>query len=294
MKGQVVNVMSYGAFVKLEPGIEGLVHISEMSWTKCINHPNELVQIGDEIDVVILGVDKAGQQLSLGMKQAQENPWTKVADRYPVDTIVKGEVRNLTNYGAFIELEEGIDGLLQRHNVVDLKNSYPSESPVERRGSAVQGVVDRSRTPPHCLGSEAIERRSLGDDIPSKYQPGQVVHGKVTKITNFLGVHRLAGRPGRVAPYFRIGRPQGGKPLEDIVKVNDDIEVKILRVDVEERKIGLSAQASGMGRGRRRFNSRGSQCPRCQKDSEGKEGSQGELKGGLGKAPDRLIAPTAE
>ena len=127
-KGSVVNVMSYGAFVKLEPGIEGLVHISEMSWTRRVNHPSELVNIDDEISVVILGVDKDGQQLSLGMKQTQENPWTRVADKYPVDAIVEGKVRNLTNYGAFVELEEGIDGLLarQRH-VVD-----PQDQPSQR------------------------------------------------------------------------------------------------------------------------------------------------------------------
>ena len=112
MEGDVVNVMRYGAFVKLEAGIEGLVHISEMSWTKRINHPNEMVQIGDEIDVVILAIDKGGQQLSLGMKQTQANPWEEVEESYPIDSVVKGRVRNLTNYGAFIELEEGIDGLL--------------------------------------------------------------------------------------------------------------------------------------------------------------------------------------
>ncbi|NKB41583.1 MAG: 30S ribosomal protein S1, partial [Ilumatobacter sp.] len=127
-KGEVVNVMSYGAFVKLEPGIEGLVHISEMSWTKRVNHPSELVNIGDEIDVKILGVDPEGQQLSLGMKQTQKNPWDEVIDRYPEGQDVTGKVRNLTNYGAFIELEEGIDGLL---HVSDMswtrKIGHPSE-----------------------------------------------------------------------------------------------------------------------------------------------------------------------
>ncbi len=111
-KGEVVNVMSYGAFVKLEPGIEGLVHISEMSWVKRVNHPSELVQVGDEINVYVLGIDKQGEQMSLGMKQTQKNPWDKVQDKYSIDTMVSGKVRNLTNYGAFIELEEGIDGLL--------------------------------------------------------------------------------------------------------------------------------------------------------------------------------------
>lgn len=128
VKGTVVNVMSYGAFVKLEEGIEGLVHISEMSWTKRVSHPSELVQIGDEIEVVVLGVDKKKQEISLGMRQTQENPWTLVAGRYPEGSIVKGRVRNLTNYGAFVELEEGIDGLL---HVSDMswtrKIGHPSE-----------------------------------------------------------------------------------------------------------------------------------------------------------------------
>ncbi len=110
--GEVVNVMSYGAFVKLEPGIEGLVHISEMSWTKRINHPSELVSIGDMIEVQVLNINKDKQEISLGLKQVQSNPWDKVAQRYPPGTPVEGVVRNLTNYGAFIEIEEGIDGLL--------------------------------------------------------------------------------------------------------------------------------------------------------------------------------------
>src|SRR5207302_10383598 len=109
--GEVVNVMSYGAFVKLEPGIEGLVHISEMSWTKRINHPSELLAIGDQIEVQVLNSNKDKQEISLGMKQVQPNPWDKVAEKYPPGTIVEGVVRNLTNYGAFIEIEEGIDGL---------------------------------------------------------------------------------------------------------------------------------------------------------------------------------------
>jgi len=108
--GEVVNVMSYGAFVKLEPGVEGLVHISEMSWTQRINHPNELVQTGDQIEVQVLNVNKEKQEISLGMKQVQPNPWDKVAERYPPNTVISGVVRNLTNYGAFIEIEDGREG----------------------------------------------------------------------------------------------------------------------------------------------------------------------------------------
>ena len=110
--GEVVNVMTYGAFVKLEDGIEGLVHISEMSWTKRVNHPSELVSIGDEAEVVVLGINEDKQEISLGMKQTQSNPWENVLDKYPEGAKVKGVVRNLTNYGAFVELEEGVDGLL--------------------------------------------------------------------------------------------------------------------------------------------------------------------------------------
>src|SRR5262249_12841806 len=110
--GEVVNIMSYGVFVKLEPGIEGLVHISEMSWTKRINHPSEVVAAGEQIEVQVLSINREKQEVSLGMKQAQPDPWTQVAERYPPNTVVTGTVRNLTNYGAFIEIEEGIDGLL--------------------------------------------------------------------------------------------------------------------------------------------------------------------------------------
>ena len=240
VRGSVVNVMSYGAFVKLEPGIEGLVHISEMSWTKRVNHPNELVHIGDEIDVVILGVDKAGQQLSLGMKQAQENPWNRVAERYPVDSIVKGKVRNLTNYGAFVELEEGIDGLL---HVSDMswtrKISHPNE--MLEKGHEIQCKVlsidqERRRI---ALGLKQLSEDPWLHDIPDKYQPGQVVQGKVTKITNF-GV--FVGLQDGLEGLLHISELADHKVdnPEEIVKVGDEIEVKILRVDTDERKIGLS------------------------------------------------------
>jgi small subunit ribosomal protein S1 len=240
VKGSVVNVMSYGAFVKLEPGIEGLVHISEMSWTRRVNHPSELVNIGDEISVVILGVDKEGQQLSLGMKQAQENPWTRVAEKYPVDAIVEGKVRNLTNYGAFIELEEGIDGLL---HVSDMswtrKISHPSE--MLEKGQAVRCKIlsvdqERRRI---ALGLKQLDEDPWAANIPGKYQPGQVVNGTVTKITNF-GV--FVGLEDGLEGLLHISELADHKVEnpEDVVKVGDAIEVKILRVDSDERKIGLS------------------------------------------------------
>ncbi|MBC8352006.1 MAG: 30S ribosomal protein S1 [Planctomycetes bacterium] len=238
--GTVVNVMSYGAFVKLEPGIEGLVHISEMSWTKRINHPNELLQIGDEIEVVILSIDKAGQQLSLGMKQTQDNPWDNITDRFPIDGTVNGKVRNLTNYGAFIELEEGIDGLL---HVSDMswtrKISHPNE--MLEKGQEVSCKIlsvdqDRRRI---ALGLKQLDDDPWAQDIPGKYQPGQVVKGAVTKITNF-GV--FVGLEDGLEGLLHISELADHKVEnpEDVVKVGEEIEVKILRVDIDERKIGLS------------------------------------------------------
>jgi small subunit ribosomal protein S1 len=240
VRGVVVNVMSYGAFVKLEEGIEGLVHISEMSWTKRISHPNELVHIDDEIDVVVLNIDKNKQEISLGMKQTQANPWDKVAERYPPGTLVKGTVRNLTNYGAFIEIEEGIDGLL---HVSDMswtrKISHPSEV-VEKAQTVECKVlsVDQQRRR-IALGLKQLEEDPWATDIPSKYQPGQLVTGTVTKITNF-GV--FVGLENGLEGLLHISELADHKVenAEELVKVGDQIEVKVLRVDAGERKIGLS------------------------------------------------------
>ncbi|MCH2398709.1 MAG: 30S ribosomal protein S1, partial [Pirellulales bacterium] len=239
-RGVVVNVMSYGAFVKLEPGIEGLVHISEMSWTRRVNHPSELVEIDDEIDVVILSVDQEGQQLSLGMKQTTENPWDKVAERYPADAIVEGKVRNLTNYGAFVELEEGIDGLL---HVSDMswtrKISHPNEMlEKDQQLNCKVLSVDRERRR-IALGLKQLDDDPWSHDIPNKYQPGQIVNGAVTKITNFgVFVGLEDGLEGLLhiseLADFKVEDP------EEVVNVGDAIEVKVLRVDTEDRKIGLS------------------------------------------------------
>lgn len=240
VKGEVVNVMSYGAFVKLEQGIEGLVHISEMSWTKRINHPSELVQIGDEIQVVVLGINKEKQEISLGMKQTQANPWDKVADRYPPGTTITGTVRNLTNYGAFIEIEEGIDGLL---HVSDMswtrKISHPNE--VVEKGQQIECKVlqvdqERRRI---ALGLKQLQEDPWATDIPLKYQPGQVVKGTVTKLTNF-GV--FVGLENGLEGLLHISELADHKveSPEEVVKVGDEIEVKVLRVDTDERKIGLS------------------------------------------------------
>ena len=245
-KGEVVNVMTYGAFVKLEPGIEGLVHISEMSWTRRINHPNELVNIGEAIEVQVLNINKEKQEISLGMKQVQPNPWDKVAERYPTNTIVTGTVRNLTNYGAFIEIEEGIDGLLHVSDMSWVKKvAHPSE--VVQKGDKVTCIVlnvdqERKRI---ALGLKQMNNDPWEGDIPGRYKPNEVKKGKVTKLTNFgVFVELETGLEG-LLHISELAEHKVETP-EDVVKVGDEIEVKILRVDVAERKIGLSRKRIGM------------------------------------------------
>ena len=285
--GEVVNVMSYGAFVKLEPGIEGLVHISEMSWTRRINHPSEMVQIGDKINVRILGVDPQGQQLSLGIKQTQSNPWDDILQRYPENSEVAGKVRNLTNYGAFIELEEGIDGLL---HVSDMswtrKISHPSE--VLQKGQQIKCrvlSVDQNRRR-IALGMKQLDDDPWNTSIPEKYKPGQLVRGKVTKITNF-GV--FVGLEDNLEGLLHISELSDNKVEnpEDVVKVGDEIDVKVLRVDSDERKIGLS---------RRRVDWTDEQirneAEKEQQQQQVKEEKKSELKGGLGS--EGPLFPTGE
>jgi len=283
VRGTVVNVMSYGAFVKLEEGIEGLVHISEMSWTKRISHPSELVQTDDEIDVVVLKIDKEKHEISLGMKQTQENPWDRVADRYPPGSIVKGTVRNLTNYGAFIEIEEGIDGLLHVSDISwTRKISHPNE--VIEKGQEIECRVlsvdqDRRRI---ALGLKQLAEDPWAKDIPSKYQPGQIVSGPVTKITNF-GV--FVGLEDGLEGLLHISELADHKVEnpEEVVKVGETIEVKVLRVDPEERKIGLS---------RKRVEwAEAAEAEGGKSETTSSPGSTVELKGGVGSSSGPLIRP---
>ena len=244
IRGEVVNVMSYGAFVKLEDGIEGLVHISEMSWTKRVNHPTELVNPGEEVDVVVLGINKEKQEISLGMKQAQSNPWDEVAAKYPPGATVSGTVRNLTNYGAFIELEEGVDGLL---HVSDMswtrKISHANE--LLKKGDPISCQVisvdqERKRI---ALGLKQLAGDPWETTIPEKYQPGSQVIGKVTKITNFGVFVELEPELEGLLHVSELSDQKVENP-ETFVKVGQDLDVRILRIDSNDRKIGLSRRSA--------------------------------------------------
>jgi small subunit ribosomal protein S1 len=240
VKGEVVNITPYGAFVKLEEGIEGLVHVSEMSWTRRVNHPSEIVDVSDQVDVVVLAIDKAKQEISLGMKQTEVNPWTLVKEKYPPGTVVDGTVQNLANYGAFVEIEEGIDGLL---HVTDMswtqKIGHPSE--MLQKGQKVKCVVlsvdqDKKRV---ALGFKQLEEDPWERKIPEKYVAGAIVHGKVTKVTNFgVFVELEPGLEG-LLHVSELADHKVESP-EEVVKPGQELDVKVLRVDPDERKIGLS------------------------------------------------------
>lgn len=239
-KGKVVNVMNYGAFVRLEDGIEGLVHISEMSWTKRLAHPSEVLNLGDEIEAVVLSVNKEKQEISLGLKQTEINPWTVAAQKYPSGTIVTAIVRSLTNFGAFVEIEPGIDAMI---HVSDLswtkKYMHPSEA--LQRGQEIKCLVlevdeERQRV---SLGVKQLAEDPWLHAIPDKYIPGQIIKGKVTKLTNFGAFVELESDLEGLLHISELADHKIEKP-RDIVKLGDEIEVKILRVDTEARKIGLS------------------------------------------------------
>ena len=240
IKGEVVNVMSYGAFVKLEDGIEGLVHISEMSWTKRVSHPSELVKSGDPVEVVVLGINNDKQEISLGMKQTQPNPWDNVAAKYPVGKVVTGTVRNLTNYGAFIELEEGVDGLL---HVSDMswtrKISHASEMLKKGDSITCQVISVDEQRKRIALGLKQMDQDPWSGPIPDRYAPGTICKGKVTKITNFGVFVELEEQLEGLLHVSELSDQKVANP-EDVVKVGDTIDVKVLRVDSADRKIGLS------------------------------------------------------
>lgn len=240
VNGRVVNVLSYGAFVELEEGIEGLVHVSEMSWTRRINHPSAMVKVNDELEVVVLDIKKEKQEISLGMKQVEVNPWTLVSEKYPSGTMIEGTVRNLTNYGAFIEIEEGIDGLL---HVSDMswtrKVVHPSE--MLKKGDLVRAMVlqvdqERKRV---ALGLKQMEEDPWVTTIPELYQIGTVVRGQVTKTTNFGVFVQLDEDLEGLLHISELSDRKINSP-EEVVKVGDTVDVKVIKIDNENRKIGLS------------------------------------------------------
>ncbi|MFM1935460.1 MAG: ribosomal protein [Planctomycetota bacterium] len=247
VRGKVVSLMSYGAFVALEEGIEGLVHVSEMSWTRRVNHPSELVEVGQEVDVVVLEINKEKLEISLGMKQTEVNPWELVAEKYPRGSVIEGKVRNLSNYGAFVEIEPGIDGLLHVSDISWTKKvAHPNE--LYKKGDSVQCVIlevdqEKQRI---GLGVKQLTEDPWLEAIPSAYRPGMIVKGKVTKIANFGVFVELEDGLEGLLHISELSDQKVENP-QDVVKPGQEVEVKILRVDIDDRKIGLSLKRAQWG-----------------------------------------------
>ena len=242
VRGRVLSVTDYGAFVELEQGIEGLVHVSEMTWSKRMKHPSKLVKPGDEVDTLILSVNPNDRRISLGMKQLQENPWEALEDKYPTGAIIEGRVRNLTDFGAFIEIEDGIDGLVHVSNLSWTKRiKHPSE--VLKKGEKVRAIV---------LGVEPENRRlSLGvkqlqpdvwDTFFAQHRIGDVIKGKVLRTAQFGAFVEIADGVEGLC-HVSEAVDDRGKPVE--LNVGDEHEFKIVKMNQEEKKVGLSIRAVG-------------------------------------------------
>ena len=241
--GKVVNLVPYGAFIELEPGVEGLVHITEMSWTKRITKPSELLKVGQELDAVVLGIQKEEQKISLGLRQLEPNPWDMVRHNYPVGARVRGKVRNMTTYGAFVELEEGIDGMV---HVSDMswtrKINHPSE--MLKKGDEVDAIV---------LDVDPNQQRiSLGmkqlatdpwTDIDCFFRIGDVVPGVISKVTTFGAFVELKDGIDGLVHISQIQEERVDK-IKDVLKSGQEVTARVIKIDRESRRIGLSIKAA--------------------------------------------------
>ena len=243
IKGKVVNLVNYGAFLEIEQGVEGLVHVSELSWTKRISKPSEVLKVGQELEAVVLNVNKEEQKISLGVRQLEANPWDMVRHNYPAGARVRGKVRNLTNFGAFIELEEGIDGMV---HVSDLSWTRHINHPGEilKKGDEIEAIVldvdvDQQRI---SLGIKQTQDDPWAD-IDRKYRIGDIVEGKVTKITNFGAFVELDSEIDGLVHISQIGEEHVEK-IKDFLKIGQQVSARVIKIDHEERRIGLSIKAA--------------------------------------------------
>jgi small subunit ribosomal protein S1 len=238
--GKVVSLTDYGAFVELEPGIEGLVHISEMSWAHEAKHPSKIVSVGDRVNAVILNVDRKGRKISLGMKQVEPNPWNVVEQRYPAGTKITGKVRSITDFGVFVGLDEGIDGLIHISDISWTRHvKHPSE--VFKKGQSIEAIVlkvDREKER-ISLGYKQLSADPWDQEIPQKYRAGTAVKGKVTKITDFGIFVELEENVEGLIHASEAG-VEAPSRIEDVYHIGDEVDAKIIRIDSGERKIALS------------------------------------------------------
>jgi small subunit ribosomal protein S1 len=245
LRGKVVNLVPYGAFVELERGVEGLVHVSELSWTKRIARASDILELGQEVDVVVLNINSESQKIALGIRQTEDNPWDTVQERYPVGSRVKGNVQNFTSYGAFVELEDGIDGMI---HISDMswtrKINHPSE--LLEKSQEVEAVVLEVDPSNNRIG---LGLKQAQDDpwssIMSRYEVGQIVKGSVTKVASFGAFVEVEEGVDGLVHISQLSDEHVEK-VKDVINVGDDIEARILRIDRSERRIGLSIKAASI------------------------------------------------
>jgi small subunit ribosomal protein S1 len=244
LNGKVASVADYGAFIELEPGVEGLVHVSEMSWSKRVKHPSKLVNVGDTVDVEVLSVDPKARRISLGMKQVQANPWDTLRDRYEVGLRVHGRVRNLTDFGAFIEIEDGVDGLVHVSDISWAKRiKHPGE--VLKKGQEIDAVITSIDTENRRLSLSIKDLEpNAWDKFVLTHKPGDVVHGKIARFANFGAFVELDDNLEGLCHISELSEERVEKP-EDVVQIGQEMDFRILRIEPESRKIGLSARAVG-------------------------------------------------
>jgi small subunit ribosomal protein S1 len=242
--GRVVNVTDYGAFVELEPGVEGLIHISEMTWSRRMKHPSKVVKPGDQVEAVVLEVHPKDRRISLGLKQLEPNPWTTIDKRYSVGSVVEGRVRNMTDFGAFIEIEEGIDGLVHVSDLSWTKRvKHPSEA--LKKGQIVQAVILNIDSGSHRL---SLGIKQLQPDAWESYfqnhQVGDTVHGRVCRLASFGGFVELAEGVEGLCHFSEVPGYSGRRAAEEPpLRINDEFDFKIVKMSEAEKKIGLSLRA---------------------------------------------------
>lgn len=243
VKGKITNLVPYGAFVELEEGVEGLIHVSELSWTKRIMRPSDILTVGQEVEAVVLGVNKEEQKISLGLRQLEPNPWDEIEKKFTIGSRVKGKIRNMTAYGAFVELEQGIDGMI---HVSDLswtrKINHPSE--VFKKGDEVEAeVIDIDKTNQRIsLGIKQLTEDPW-KNIDQKYKIGDLVNGKVTKLASFGAFVQLADDIDGLVHISQLSENHVAK-VKDVLKVGQEVEARVIKVDKIERRIGLSIKAA--------------------------------------------------
>jgi small subunit ribosomal protein S1 len=243
VSGKVVNLVPYGAFVELEQGVEGLIHIAEMSWTKRINKPSEIMKVGDIISAVVVGIEKDNQRIALGIRQLEENPWEMVRHNYPIGARVRGAVRNLTNYGAFVELEEGIDGMVHVSDISwTRKINHPND--VLKKGDMVDAVVINVDMDKHeiALGIKQLEKDPW-ETIDEIFQIGSLVTGKVNKITAYGAFVELHSGIDGFVHISQVAEERVEK-VKDVLQVGHEVSSRVIKIDKNERRIGLSVKAA--------------------------------------------------